>query len=59
MNRAEFSESVVARNRNRLAGYKSQVGTNRFGGAAFTEKQRKRILRKAHRAQRIWETLPE
>lgn len=52
-----FLTEVVKRNRRRLNGYATVVGKNRHGGAAFTAKQRKRMLRKAHRAQNTWEIL--
>jgi hypothetical protein len=52
-----YRTEVVERNSRRLKGYASQVGKNRHGGAAFTAKQRKRMISKAERAQKIWTTL--
>lgn len=54
---AAYMNEVVERNRRRLAGYVSQVGRDKYGRAKFTAKQRRRVMKKAHHAQSVWERL--
>lgn len=46
--------TVVARNKNRLAGYASQRGKNKSGGVSFSPAQRRRFLKKMRHANKTF-----